>query len=60
MKRRLVLALTAASILLGGAGVASAADRGLSPGVTTPKQHQFCVILYNEDGSIWRYYCLNW
>ena len=60
MKRRLVLALTAAAILAGGAGAATAADRGISPGVATPKQHQFCVIVYNDDGSIYRYYCVNW
>jgi hypothetical protein len=52
MKRRVVLAITAAAVLAGGVGAASAA--------TTPRQHQLCVILYDTHGGPDTPLCVNW
>lgn len=60
MKRRVVLAVTAAAILAGGTGAASAAGKGAAPAGLNPRQHQLCVILYDTKGGPPKPICLNW
>ena len=60
MTRRLVLAVTAAAVLTGGIGAASAAGKSSSPAGFEPRQHQLCVILYDTRGGKPTPVCLNW
>jgi hypothetical protein len=60
MKRRFVLALTAAAFIAGGAGAASAAGHGNTPTVSSDKQHQLCVLFYHDDGRPPTPVCVNW
>jgi hypothetical protein len=60
MSRRIILALTTAAVLAGGAGAASAAGKGHLPGTTSDRQHQLCVLFYHDDGRPPTPVCLNW
>ncbi|MDX6287750.1 MAG: hypothetical protein QOG53_3235 [Frankiales bacterium] len=60
MKRRLILVATATAVLAGGVGAASAAGGGSSPTSLNPRQHQFCVIIYDTRGGPPTPICLNW
>jgi hypothetical protein len=58
MKRRLVLFATAAALIGGGAGVASAGQHQV--GAPTLKPGQTCLVFYHQDGSKPSYLCLNY
>ena len=63
MKRRIVLALTAVTLLVGGAGLASAASKPLgSPvGASVPNDdHQLCVLVYKYNDPDPEHICINW